>query len=67
MAYCFLAHLSRRLMGELIVTPAGVWLSVRQHFQISSSLKPLGQLNSNFIWKLLRTWEGKFVLMVLVT
>ena len=27
--------------------------SVRQHFQ-TSPLKPLGQLNSNFIWRLLR-------------
>ena len=24
--------------------------SVRQHFQTSSPLKPLGQLNSNFVW-----------------
>ena len=33
------------------VTPA----SVRQHFQTSSLLKSLGHLNSNFIWRLLRT------------
>ena len=32
-----------------------------------SPLKPLGQLNSNFIWRLLRTRERKFVQMVLVT
>ena len=72
----FLAHLSRRLMGELIVYQSlrrpsvrrpSVRLSVRQHFQTSSPLKPLGQLNSNFIWRLLRTREQKFVQMVLVT
>ena len=68
----FLAHLSRRLMGELIVyqslrRPSVRRPSVRQHFQTSSPLKPLGQLNSNFIWKLLRMRERKFVQMVLVT
>ena len=68
----FLAHLSRRLMGELIVyqslrRPSVRPSSVRQHFQTSSPLKPLGQLNSNFIWRLLRTRERKFVQMVLVT
>ena len=71
-----LAHLSRRLMGELIVyqslrrpsvRPSVRRPSVRQHFQTSSPLKPLGQLNSNFIWRLLRMWERKFVQMVLVT
>ena len=64
----FLAHLSRRLRGELLVYQ---WLrrpsSVRQHFQTSSPLKPLGQLNSNFIWRLLRMGERKFVQMFLVT
>ena len=72
----FLAHLSRRLMGELIVyqslrrpsvRPSVRPSSVRQHFQTSSPLKPLGQSNSNFIWRLLRTRERKFVQMVLVT
>ena len=67
----FLAHLNRRLMGELIVyqslrRPSVRHPSVRQHFQKSSPLKPLGQLNSNFIWRLLRTRERKFVQMVLV-
>ena len=67
-----LAHLSRRLMGELIVyqslrRPSVVRPSVRQHFQTSSPLKPLGQLNWNFIWRLLRMRERKFVQMVLVT
>ena len=69
--HMFLAHLSRRLMGELIVYQSlrrpSVRLSVRQHFQTSSPLKPLGQLNSNFIWRLLRTRERKFVQMVMVT
>ena len=62
-----LAHLSRRLMGELIVYQSLRRLSsLRPHFQ-TSSLKPLGQFNSNFIWRLLRTWELKFVQMALVT
>ena len=72
----FLAHLSRRLIGELIVyqwlrlpssivcRPSSV---VCQHFQTSSPLKQLGQLNSYFIWRLLRMGERKFVQMVLVT
>ena len=72
----FLAHLSRRLMGELIVyqslrrpsvRPSVVRPSVCQHFQTSSPLKPLGQLISYFIWRLLRKRERKFVQMVLVT
>ena len=41
--------------------------SLRQHFQTSSPLKPLDQLNSNFIWRLLRTRERKFVQMDLLT
>ena len=41
--------------------------SVRQHFQTSSPLKPLGQLNSNFIWRLLRVGEQKFIQRVLIT
>ena len=52
------------------VTPASVVRrpsSVRQHFQTSTPLKPLGQLNSNFIWRLLRMGEQKFVQMFLVT
>ena len=37
-----LAHLSRRLIGELIVY-TGIWRpSVRQHFQTTSPLKPVG-------------------------
>ena len=57
----FLAHLSQWLMGELIVyqslPPPSVRPSVRQHFQTSSPLKPLGQLNSNFIRILLRGYS----------
>ena len=50
------------------VTPASVVRpSVHQHFQTSSPLKPLCQLNSNFIWRLLRIGERKFVQMVPVT
>ena len=68
----FLAHLSRRLMGEQIVyqslrRPSVRPSVVRQHFQTSSPLKPLGQLNLNFTWRLLRMQEQKFVQMVLVT
>ena len=62
----FLAHLSRRLLGELLVYQSLHRPSVRQHFQ-TSPLKPQGQLNSNFIWRLLRMGEQKFVQMVLVT
>ena len=39
---------------------------VRQHFQ-TFHLKPLGQLNSNYIWRLLRMGEPKFVQMILIT
>ena len=59
---CLLAHLSRRLMGELMLISSHepfmgkliVYQSlrrpgVRQHFQKSSPLKPLGQLDLNFI------------------
>ena len=56
----FIAHLSQRLMGELILYHS-VWrLSVvRQHFQTSPN--PLGKLSSNFIWRLLRTRERRFL------
>ena len=50
-----------------VVRPSVRRPSVRQHFQTSSPLKPLGQLNSNFIWRLLRMGERKFIQMVLVT
>ena len=59
------AHLKRRLMGELIVYQSLRCPSIYQHFQ-ESPLKLLGQLNSNFIWRLLRTQERNFVQMVLV-
>ena len=62
----FLAHLSRRLMGELIVYQSLQRPSVCQCFQTSSPLKPLGQLNSNFIWWNFRAQERKFVQMVQV-
>ena len=56
----FLAHLSQRLIGELIGYP---WPGVRRRrpssssvvrpqFQTSSPLKPLGQSKPNFIWSL---------------
>ena len=58
----FLAHLSRRLIGELIVYP---WSGVRRpllslssviavhNAQTSSSQKPLGTSKPNFMWSLL--------------
>ena len=54
-----LAHLSRRLIGELIVYP---WSGVRRrpssssvvhNAQTSSSQKPLGRSKPNFMWSLL--------------
>ena len=55
-----LAHLSRRLIGELIVYP---WVrrpsvvvrrpSSVHNAQTSSSHKPLGRLKPNFMWSLL--------------
>ena len=46
-----LAHLSQRLIGELIVYP---WSVVVVHnAQTSSSQKPLGQSKPNFMWSLL--------------
>ena len=53
----FLAHLSRRLIGELIVYP---WSGVRpsasvvvHNAQTSSSQKLLGRSKPNFMWSLL--------------
>ena len=65
----FLAHLSRRLTGELIVypcsgvRPSSVRPSVvrRSQFQRSSPLKPLGQSKPNFMWSILRKGERKFI------
>ena len=65
----FLAHLSRRLIGELIVYP---WSGVRRtssvvcrpsvlvvvhNAQTSSSPKPLGRSKPNFMWILLGLGE----------
>ena len=54
----YLAHQSRRLIGELIVYPwSGVrrrrTLSVVNNAQTSSSQKPLGRSKPNFMWRLL--------------
>ena len=61
----FLAHLSRRLIGELIGNPcSGVRHGRRrscQQFQTSSPWKPLDQLMPNFMWSLLGKGERKFV------
>ena len=57
-----LAHLSRRLTGELLVYQCLQCLSdICQHFS------KLGQFNSNFIWRLHKVGEQKFVQMFLVT
>ena len=51
-----LAHLSRRLIGELIVYQwSGVLRtsSVVRNAQTSSSQKPLGRSKPNFMWTLL--------------
>ena len=55
-----LAHLSRRLIGELRYThaPASV---VVHHFQMSFPLKPLCQSKPNFMWSLLGKRERKFI------
>ena len=55
--------------GELIVYPCSVVIVVVvvvvvvvvHTFQSSSSLKPLGQSNSNFMWSILRKGEQKFI------
>ena len=65
----FLAHLSRRLTGELIVYPcsgvrpsSSVRPSIRRpKFQRSSPLKPLGQSKPNFMWSILSKEERKFI------
>ena len=51
--FLFLAHLSRRLIGELLVYRGIRRPSVRrQHFQTTSSLKPLGRFFSYFIYSI---------------
>ena len=46
----FLAHLSRRLIGELIVYKGIRRPSVRQHFQTTSPLKPRSRFFSYFAY-----------------
>ena len=54
-SYAFLAHLSQRLMGELIVYQSLRSPSIGPStFSNISALKPLGQLSSKFIWRLLK-------------
>ena len=62
----FLALLSRRLTGELLVYPCSIVIVVVvvvvvHTFQASSPLKPLGQSKPNFMWSILRKGERKFV------
>ena len=56
-----LAHLSRRLIGELIVY-GGIHLSVvrrGEHFQMTSPLKPLGRFFSYFTYSIYYIGRGK--------
>ena len=60
-----LAHLSRRLIGELIVYACSVVVVivvvVVHNFQTFSPQKPLGQSEPNFMRSLLGKGESKFV------
>ena len=49
--------------GELIVYPSSRRLSAVHHFQRSSSLKPLGQSEPNFMWSILWKGDPKFIKM----
>ena len=65
-----LAHLSRRLISELIGYPcSGVRRPsvVRPQFHTSSSPKPLARSKPNFMWSLLGYGERKFVRGIWVT
>ena len=65
-----LAHLSQRLIGELIVySCSGVRRRrrPRPQFQTSSSLKPLARSKSNFMLSLLGKGERYFVRGIWVT
>ena len=71
-----LAHLSQRLIGELIVyscsgvrpsSSYGVVRRSRPQIQTSSSPKPLGQSKPNFMWSLLGLGERYFVSGIWVT
>ena len=67
--YSFLAHLSQRLIGELIVYPcSGVRPSSvrRPQFQRSSSLKLLGRLFSYYTYTIYRKGERIIVFFVLI-
>ena len=54
----FLAHLSQRLIGELIGYP---WSGFRSQFQMSSSWKPLGQSKPNLCGAFLGRGDQKFI------
>ena len=59
----FLAHLSRRLIGELIVYKGIRRPSVCQHFQTTSPLKPLGRFFSYFTYSIYRSGERIIVFL----
>ena len=55
--FLFLAHLSRRLIGELIVLAGIRRPSDRQHFQTTSPLKPWSRLFPYFTYSIYRWGE----------
>ena len=62
----FLAHLSQRLIGELIVYPCScVGRDCHQQFH-TSPLKQLGQSKPNFMLRLIGMGEQKFIKIVQV-
>ena len=62
----FLAHLSRRLIGELIVYKGILCPSVRKHFQTTSPLKPRSRFFSYFTYRIYRSGERIIAFFVLV-
>ena len=71
----FLAHLSRRLIGELLVyggirrpsvrpSSSVVVRRRREHFQTTSPLKPLGRFFLYYIYSIYRSGEGIIVFFV---
>ena len=57
----FLAHLSRRLIGELLVYKGIRRPSVCQHFQTTSPLKPRSRFFLYFTYSIYRSGERRIV------
>ena len=62
----FLAHLSQRLIGELLVYKGIRRPSVCQHFQTTSPLKPRSRFFSYFTYSIYRSGEQIIVFFVQV-